>query len=210
VEPEDRKSGVRIRPRLLVVSLLVAVVVSAVGAYVWASVVDDDGDDVDARLEEPGVAAIPPDSVVPNADLAGGELPQAVLSDRNGAEVDTRSFLGGAPLVINLWFSTCPPCAKELPDFAAVHADVGDEVRFIGVNTIDSVEVMERFAGERGVSYELYRDDLAEFTDAIGATSFPVTIFVTSDGTIIDQTGVLDEAGLRERVAELQSIEEAA
>ena len=34
-------------------------------------------------------------------------------------------------MVVNVWYSTCPPCARELADFAAVHAEIGDEVRFV-------------------------------------------------------------------------------
>ena len=113
-------------------------------------------------------------------------------------------------MVVNFWFSTCPPCAKELPDFAEVHAEVGDEVRFVGVNTIDSVPVMERFAGERGVQYELYRDEFAELTNGIGAAAFPVTVFVTSDGVIIKQTGVLDADALRDEVDNLRAVEATA
>jgi hypothetical protein len=90
-----------------------------------------------------------------------------------------------------------------------VHGEVGDDVRFIGVNTIDSIEVMERFAGERGVSYELYRDEYAEFTDGIGASAFPVTIFVTSKGQIVEQTGALDADELRDKVDELLALESA-
>ena len=37
--------------------------------------------------------------------------------------------------------------------------------------------------------------------------AFPVTLFVTSDGTIIEQTGVLDADQLRDRVDELQAVE---
>ena len=48
---------------------------------------------------------------------------------------------------------------------------------------------MERFAGERGVEYDLFRDEFAELADAIGATAMPITLFVTSDGTIVEQTG---------------------
>ena len=69
---------------------------------------------------------------------------------------------------------------------------------------------MEDFAGERGVSYELYRDDLADFTDGIGAAAFPITIFVDSEGEIVEQTGVLDEAQLHVKVDELIAREGAA
>jgi hypothetical protein len=69
------------------------------------------------------------------------------------------------------------------------------------------MSVMERFAGERGVTYELLRDDRAEFTDGIEASNFPLTVFVTSDGTIVEQTGVIDLDGLREKIADLQTQE---
>ena len=98
---------------------------------------------------------------------------------------------------------TCAPCAKELPDFAEVHNEVGDQVRFIGVNPNDSIEAMERFARERGVNYELYLDDFAEFTNAISAAAFPITLFVTPEGRIIEQTGVLDADELRAEIDQL-------
>ena len=59
---------------------------------------------------------------------------------------------------------------------------------------------MERFAGERGVEYELFRDEAAELQTALGITFFPYTVFVTSSGEIVDQTGVLDADGLREKI----------
>ena len=98
--------------------------------------------------------------------------------------------------------------AAELPEFAIAHDEFGDDVRFIGVNTIDSVPVMERFSEERGVTYEQFRDDLAELTDAIEATNFPITLFVTSDGSVIEQTGVIDAEGLRDKINNLQAQEE--
>ncbi|HSL72895.1 MAG TPA: TlpA disulfide reductase family protein [Ilumatobacteraceae bacterium] len=192
----------KIRPRLLVASLAVAVAV--IGIFAWTQ--RDGSDDTDARLTDAGAVVTFPNDGLGNDAVAGDPLPDVVLLDRDDNEVRTTDLLG-EPLVINLWFSTCPPCAKELPDFAEVDAE-RDDVRFIGVNTIDSVEVMERFAGERGVEYDLLRDQLAELTDGVGAVAFPVTLFVTSDGTIVDQAGVLDADGLRERIDALM-VEEA-
>ena len=60
-------------------------------------------------------------------------------------------------MVVNLWYSTCAPCERELVDLAAVHADVGEFVRFIGVDPLDSPETMEQFAAARDVTYELLR-----------------------------------------------------
>jgi thiol-disulfide isomerase/thioredoxin len=193
---------VRINPRLLVASLVVAVAV--IGGFAWTQ--RDRGDDVDATLTDPQAVVTFPDDGLANADVEGDPLPDVVLLDRDDNEVATTELLGDKPLVINLWFSTCPPCARELPYFAEVDAE-HDDVTFYGVNTIDSVEVMERFAGERGVEYELLRDWLAELTDGVGAVAFPVTLFVTSDGTIVEQVGEVDADELRAGVADLLAIE---
>jgi thiol-disulfide isomerase/thioredoxin len=194
---------VKIRPRLLVASLVVAVAV--IGVFTWTQ--RDTGDDLDARLGDPGAVVTFPDDGLGNDDVEGDVIPDVVLLDGEDDEIATSELLGDTPLVINLWFSTCPPCARELPYFAEVDAET-DDVTFYGVNTIDSVEVMERFAGERGVEYALLRDWLAEFTDGIGAVAFPVTLFVTSDGTIVEQVGEIDADELRSRIDDLM-VEEA-
>lgn len=190
------------RPRLLAGSLAVAIV--AIGAFALTQTGDDEQPEVDAVLEDSQDRTVPEDvSGIPTNDaLEGDPLPDAVVLDATGAEVSTQSFIG-EPLVINFWFSTCIPCERELPDFAEVDAEVGDEVRFIGMNTIDSVPVMERFAAERGVEYELFQDSFAEFVEAAGIAAFPQTLFVTSDGRIIDQVGVIGADDLREKVANL-------
>jgi len=195
------------RPRLLAVSLAIAAVIGIGGGLIWASNDGTDNDSVVSLDDPQGVVTYPNDGLG-NTDVEGDPMPIVILADADGNEISTGDFVGD-PLVVNFWFSTCPPCAKELPDFAAVHGEVGDDVRFIGVNTIDSIEVMERFAGERGVSYELYRDEYAEFTDGIGASAFPVTIFVTSKGQIVEQTGALDADQLRDKVDELLALESA-
>ena len=194
------------RPRLLAGSLAIAIVV--IGAFVVTQVGGDDGPAPDAVLDDSQDRTPPPlDGSIPrNNDLAGEPLPDVVVLDAACAEVSTQSFVG-QPLVINFWFSTCIPCERELPDFAEVHAEVGDEVRFIGMNTTDSVPVMERFAAERGVEYELFQDSFAEFQEAAGIAAFPQTLFVTSDGQIVDQVGVIDADGLREKIANLQEMD---
>lgn len=198
--------GVKIRPRLLVGSLLAAVAV--IGVAVWIQSSDGDGGEFDATLSDPQTVITFPNDGLGNDDVQGDPFPDVALIDVDDTEVMTSEFLG-EPLVVNLWYSTCPPCAKELPEFAEVDAET-DEVRFVGVNTLDSLEVMERFAGERGVEYDLFRDEFAELADAIGATAMPVTLFVTSDGTIVEQTGALDADELRTKVADLIAVDQGS
>ncbi len=196
---------VKIRPRLLVGSLIAAVAI--IGTVVWVQSSGGDDPALDASLTDPGAVITYPTDGLGNNDVQGDPFPTVTVQDRDGNDVETSTWLGG-PLVVNLWFSTCAPCAKELPEFAAVDAE-NDQVRFIGVNSNDSVETMERFAGERGVEYDLFRDEFADLSNAIGATAMPITLFVTSDGTIVDQTGPLNAEELQTKVDNLIALDGA-
>ncbi len=193
-----------IRPRLLVTSLALALVVGVVGGWALSqtSLFADEGlpADDEVLLDTPGEYYEPIDG----AELvAGGDpLPTVDLTTVAGEVVSTASMVG-TPLVINVWFSTCPPCEREMEDFGEVHRELGDQVRFVGVNPFDTVDTMQRFAGERGVGYELLRDVDSTFLDAVGVVSFPVTLVVAADGTVVGEYGVLDADQLRTAIEEV-------
>lgn len=176
----------------------VAVGVSALGAFAWSQAVSG-RDDVDVVLDEPGQYVLP--GLVTNPPVDGGALPDVALLDAD--DQDVRLTSDGRPMVVNLWYSTCPPCARELADFAAVHDELAEQVRFVGVNPLDPADVMARFAGDRGVGYELLRDPAGAFGEQLGVVAYPATIFVAADGTVVGSSGVIDDGGLRERIAEL-------
>lgn len=186
-----------LRPRLLVISLLVALVISVPIGYAVYRITTPQ---TDAVLDEPGLYDIPLD------DGATGEpgrpLPDVELLDADGAVVRS-SDLVGSPAVINVWFAACPPCERELPDFAEVHAEYGDRVRFVGVNPFDDPDRMTAFAAERAVRYELWRDPDSAFIDAVFLAAFPATYFVDDEGRIVREAGVLNADQLREGIEEL-------
>ena len=94
--------------------------------------VDADDDvvlDTPGEYVEPGAPTNPP--------LPTDRLPALTLETAAGDAVELVTD-DGRPMVVNLWYSTCPPCARELADFAAVDAEVGDDVRFVGVNPYDT------------------------------------------------------------------------
>src|SRR4051812_29412664 len=98
--------------RLLLGSLGVAVVISVAGGY-FVSRDDDVVMDRAGAVQDPTIGT--------NAEVAGERLPSVDVEDNDGNVMST-SDLVGQPLVVNVWFSTCPPCKAELPVFAAVHA----------------------------------------------------------------------------------------
>lgn len=176
-----------------------ALAVAVVGGIALASSGGDDTETV--VLDEPGEYQQP--GIGTNAPLAGSPLPAATVEDLEGNDVEISS-LTGQPLVINVWFSTCPPCKRELPAFAAAHATYGDRVRFVGINTQDSPELTRSFAAERGVTYELLRDPDGEFLVANGIATFPTTLLVDTDGTVVRQrAGEMSQAELEAAIEEL-------
>jgi len=194
---------VQVRKRLLFGSLAVSVVISV--ALGWALAQDDTGqpDTVVIPGDDASASTFELPSIETNDDVEGDRLPSVEVSTLDGDRVDTSSLTGG-PLVINVWGSTCSPCVKELPAFAEVHQRYGDEVRFVGISFLGPSEREEEFARDLGVQYELRYDGDGEFVTALGIATFPVTLFIDADGTIVRQTGQLDETELTRYVEELR------
>lgn len=189
------------RPRpiaIAAVSGLAAAAIAIVGVAALAN--DEPKYDGEFVLDEPGVFQEPLSEV--NDDLSGLTLPDIDLTDINGEPRSLREY-AGKPLVINVWFSNCAPCRRELRDFAVVHEEVGDKIQFVGIDPFDTVEAMQRFASERGVTYDLLRDIEREFSNEIGIVAYPVTLFVSAEGEVLRQTGEIDADGLRAAIREL-------
>ena len=193
----DSVAHVKLRPRLLVVSLLIAAIISVGLGWVIArggtdsssanTVIVDDTNGASSQLQPPTIGT--------NAVVKGDQLPDATVQTLDGTVVSVRSLVG-QPLVINVWGSTCVPCQKELPDFAAAHLAFGDQVRFVGISFLGASDREESFARDRGVNYELLYDGDGAFINAMGIAAFPVTLFVNADGVIVRQTGQLNEDSL--------------
>ena len=189
---------VKVRKRLLLGSLATAAVASV--AIGWAiSRAGDESNADDTVIIDGGNGPLQPPSIETNAVVKGDPLPDVDVQTLDGADLAVRSLIG-QPMVINVWGSTCVPCKKELPDFAAAHLIYGDRVRFVGIDYLPPSDREEKFARDRGVQYELLYDTNLEFTNDVGIAAFPVTLFVNADGTIVRQTGLLDEAKIAQYI----------
>lgn len=188
-----------VNTRVLAGSLVAALVISVAGGYALSRAGDSDADSDEARIT-PGTITV--ETGIPtNKDVHGDKLPTVNLTDLKGDTVSTASLVGH-PLVINVWAVTCAACKTEMPALARVQADLGETVRFIGVNTAENDASALAFAADKGVKYQLLSDINGELTGALGITGLPYTLFVAADGTIVAQKGIaLDEAGIRATIA---------
>jgi len=192
----------RVRARPLIAVLAVTLIVSALAGFALSrgDQTDDTASDA-VQLDTPGTFDEP--GAIPTApEVVGLRLPDVTVRTLDGSDVSLGA-LTGQPLVINLWYSSCVPCKKELPDFAAVHRDIGDEVRFVGLNLQDGADRAERFAREAGVGYEILLDPEQQTSVALDIAIFPTTLFVDASGHIVEvHQGALTADELRTLIAD--------
>ena len=124
------------------------------------------------------------------------------LEDQDGNLVSTSTFVG-EPLVVNFWFTTCEPCRREFPVLVAADARHPD-LRFIGVNLVDTSETALAFAAAYGTRFELFFDSDGRLTSAIGVATAPVTLLVDAGGVVRRQlTGEVTAESLERAIAEV-------
>lgn len=126
-----------------------------------------------------------PTEVSPTAREAAIDL---TGTDLDGNEVDLAD-LRGKPVVVNLWWSQCPPCRVEQPDLNEAAAELGDQVTFLGINIRDSSPDSARaYVRSFDVPYaSLYSADgtaLLPFAGTLNPRSIPSTVVLDADGRI--------------------------
>jgi len=147
--------------------------------------------------------SISSDGIATNSLLIGSQLPEIKLISVDGQEVSTQSLLD-TPLIINVWYSTCEPCRRELPALADADAKYRNQVRFVGVNIKDSASVAKEFASQYGVKFELLLDKNGQFISQLGIATAPVTLAINPQGVIVGQkAGEISAGELDELVKEL-------
>ena len=123
------------------------------------------------------------------------KFPSFTGLDLAGKEVSSDIFSENSVTVLNFWFSSCPPCIRELPELDALndelHAQGG---AVIGVNTDTLggerswIEEALKILKKQGASYRnIYFDDASgeamKFAQSI--STFPTTYLLDRSGNII-------------------------
>ena len=206
-EPADRPSrGREARRRSLLVGTVAATVAlaAATGAAVAAGSLRDD-----ERLPEPeaelrfGPEDDESDQPLLAQDATGEAAPDDQFPLLDGGLGSFADF-SGKPVVVNFFASWCEPCKAELPDFAAVHDEVGAEVAFVGVNVRDGEDDARRLLAETGVDFTVARDPSGSLSEAFGVVNMPSTFLLDRGGRIASShPGVLSAEELRAEIAAL-------
>ena len=82
-----------------------------------------------------------------------GEPVEFAATTETGADVTSADYAGEV-LVVNFWYAACGPCRAEAADLEDAHTSfAGEDVAFLGINTIDSAEAAAAFAETYGITY---------------------------------------------------------
>jgi cytochrome c biogenesis protein CcmG/thiol:disulfide interchange protein DsbE len=186
------------------IGTVAAVVAIAAGTAVVAIFDDDPADPpaVEAELDftgEDDESAV--DDLI-GGDATGDEAPDATFALLDGGSM-ALSDLRGTPVVLNFFAEWCPPCVQEMPDFEAVHQELGDEVAFVGLDVRDSVDKGQEIVDATGVSYTIGRDPSGEIFQSFDAVNMPTTVLLDEDGVVVaSHPGALTADELRDLIAD--------
>jgi peroxiredoxin len=115
------------------------------------------------------------------------------------------SSLRGRIVVLNFWATYCGPCAKEMPDLAAIqnrYAALGVQVVGASLDTPAEQKAVRRFITNLKINFPIWlgatNEDLARF--GFGPT-IPSTAIIERDGKIVAVfRGVINQATLKKQL----------
>ncbi|WP_335869770.1 thiol-disulfide oxidoreductase ResA [Bacillus sp. 2205SS5-2] len=148
--------------RLLMRSIILAILLAAVGYTLYASITKDSRDMI----------------------KIGKPAPNFMLTDLEGNS-HTLSDYKGQGVMVNFWGTYCKPCEKEMPAMDRQYQVFQDQgIEILAVNVGESKYLVEKFAKKYDLSFPVVTDVEGDVQDAYGVYNLPVTFLVNPDGNI--------------------------
>lgn len=111
----------------------------------------------------------------------GQKLPGTfTLQDLDG-NTWTQDSLRNRVTVVNVWYSGCGPCRKEMPELSTWKTRF-PEVIFLSAN-FEKPEIVKAITEKQGFNWTHLPND-RYFTQWVGSEGFPLTLIIAMDGTL--------------------------
>lgn len=144
-------------------------------------------DETDAAPDE-NTSSADQSRAAPFADVA--------LEDQYGT-THTLSQYQGKVILLNFFATWCGPCKQEIPDIEALYQEYGENTQDLVVLGIAnpategnataadvSVEELQAFIEEQGITYPVLMDTTGKFFSAYGISAFPTTFMISANGEV--------------------------
>lgn len=112
----------------------------------------------------------------------GEAAPPFSLPALDGARLSLQE-LSGQPLILNFWWSGCPPCRAEIP-LLQRYVDAHPNVRLVLVDPVDGIAAARAFTGSVHVHAPVLLDDGGRVAAAYGVAAYPTSFFLRPDATV--------------------------
>lgn len=166
---------------------------------------------------EPAQTDKPSETVAPEPEELYGPVqktfaPDFTYYDEDGVAAKL-SALRGTPVIVNCFASWCGPCRGEMPHFDAAIDEYDGRIRFLmlDINAFgnDKAEDALAMVEELGLTFDVVFDTDGEAAGAYGIRAFPTTLFIASDGELVDtQIGAMTREMLSQGIERLLAAEE--
>jgi thiol-disulfide isomerase/thioredoxin len=95
-----------------------------------------------------------------------------------------------------------------MPTFEAIYQDYGDDVQFMMVDLAsgqgETVEVGQAFVDGEGFTFPIFFDTTGQAANKYNISSIPTTIFIDSEGKIVDtHIGIIESTDLQNGIEEI-------
>lgn len=104
-----------------------------------------------------------------------------------GGENFQLSDLHGKKVILNFWYSWCPPCIEEMPELQEFYNDYQEEVEVVTVNLTkveNNLSDVANFIDEHGYTFTVPLDEDERISERYVVYAAPTTYFIGTDGTI--------------------------
>jgi thiol-disulfide isomerase/thioredoxin len=117
------------------------------------------------------------------APVVGKPAPNFEAVDLAGNVVTLDQFRG-KNVLLNFWASWCGPCRVEMPLLENLQAAGNQDLEILGINGGESVNTVQRFADEVGLSFRLLLDPHGDIRAEYLIIGLPVSIFIDKEGLV--------------------------
>lgn len=114
------------------------------------------------------------------------------LTDIDGNTYRLSELLAQKQLIIlDFWYTTCEPCKMEFPYFESAVQKYGDKMALLAINPINDERAMRTLrqqlnaSDKTAISFPMMKDTCNLYL-GFAVTSYPVTVFIDSNGIILD------------------------
>ena len=112
----------------------------------------------------------------------GSPAPAFALPALDGSRLSLEQDRG-QPVIVNFWWSGCPPCRQEMP-LLQQYVDAHPNVRLVLIDPVDGVDGARAFVASLHVHAPVLLDGGGRVAAAFGVAYYPTSFFVRPDGTI--------------------------